>query len=125
MRDIRFQDIRVEVDQNNPRPRMQGKPGETYSPGAQDYFPELIVIVIQKNFYPHDDQRGTVRNVLFKNISVTGSRMLASWMRGLDAEHNVSGVSIENLSFNGERLQNAKDARLRIDKHVDDVLFRE
>lgn len=125
VRDIRFQDIRVEVDQNNPRPRMQGKPGETYSPGAPTYSPELIVIVIQKNFYSHDDQRGTVRNVLFKNISVTGPRMLQSWMRGLDVEHNVSGVSIEKLSLNGERLRNAQDARLRIDKHVDEVLFKE
>jgi len=125
VRDIRFQDIRVEVDQNNPRPRMQAKPGETYSPGAPNYSPELIVIVIQKNFYSHDDQRGTVRNVLFKNISVTGPRMLQSWMRGLDAEHNVSGVSIENLSLNAERLKNAQDARLRIDKHVQDVLFKD
>ena len=125
VRDVRFQDIRVEVDQNNPRPRMQGKAGETYSPGAPNYYPELLVIVIQKNFYSHDDQRGNVRNVLFKNISVTGPRMLDSWMRGLDAEHNVSGISIENLRFNGERLKSAAEAHIRIGNHVQEVLVKE
>jgi hypothetical protein len=104
---------------------MQGKPGETYSPGAPNYCPELLVIVIRKNFYSKDDQPGTVRNVLFKNISVIGSRMPESWMRGLDAEHDVSGVSLVNLRFNGERLQTAQDAHLRLENHVHDVLFRD
>jgi hypothetical protein len=123
--DIRFQDIRVEVDEKNPPPRMQSKPGEVYAPGKAVYFPELIVIVIQKNFYSQDKERGNVRGVLFKNIAVTGPQMLRSWMRGLDPEHNISGVSIENLTFNGERLKNAQDARLRMDKHADAVLFKE
>jgi hypothetical protein len=125
VRDIRFQDIRVEVDQNNPRPRMQEKPAETYSPGAPNYYPELLVIVIRKNPYSQDDQRGTVRDVLFKNISVTGSRMLESWMRGLDAEHNVSGVRIVNLRFNGEPLKTSPAAHLRLENHVHEVLFTE
>jgi len=81
--------------------------------------------VIRKNFYSQDDQRGTVRDVLFKNISVTGSRMPESWMRGLDAEHDVSGVSLVNLRFNGKRLQTAQDAHLRLENHVDDVPFKE
>ncbi|MHC1766782.1 MAG: glycosyl hydrolase family 28 protein [Verrucomicrobiia bacterium] len=123
--DIRFQDIRVEVDQNNPRPSMQRKPGETYSPGAPNYCPELLVIVIRKNFYSKDDQPGTVRNVLLKNISVTGSSMPESWLRGLDAEHDVSGVRLVNLRFNGQRLQTAQDAHLRLENHVHDVLFRD
>jgi Glycosyl hydrolases family 28 len=123
VRDIRFQDIRVEVDQNNLRPRMQGKPGEIYSPGAPNYFPELLVIVIRKNFYSQDDQRGTVRSVLFKNISVTGTHMLESWMRGLDAERTVSEVSLVNLRFNGELLKTVQDAHLRLENHVQDVVF--
>jgi len=123
VRDIRFEDIRVEVDPNNPRPAMQQKPGESYSPGPPNYYPELMVIVIQKNFYSQDDRRGTVRSVLFKNISITGAHMLESWMRGLDAEHNVSGIRIENLRFNGEHLKTAQDAHLRIEHDVQDVLF--
>jgi len=125
VRNIRFQDIRVEVDQNNPRPRMQAKPGEVYSPGTPNYFPELLVVGIQKNFYSQDEQRGAVRDVLFKNISVSGPRMLESWLRGLDAEHNVSGISFENLRFNGELLRTAQAAHIRIGNHVQDVLFKE
>jgi len=48
-----------------------------------------------------------------------------SWMRGLDAEHTVSGVSLVNLRFNDERLQTAHDAQLRLGENVQDVLFSE
>ena len=123
--DIRFEDIRVEVDEHNPRPQMQKSPGEKYSSGAPDYFPELLVIVIRKNFYSQDDQRGTVRNVIFKNISVTGPRMLESWMRGFDAEHDVRDIKIANLQFNGAGLQTTQDAHLRLGDDVHDVLFKE
>jgi hypothetical protein len=125
VRDIRFENIRVEVDPDNPQPRMQEKPGETYSPGATNYFPELLVIVIRKNRYSQDNQRGTVHNVTLKNVSVTGSRMLASWIRGLDAERNISGVSFVNLRFNGKALRNEQDGHLRVEDHVDGVVFQD
>jgi len=44
----------------------------------------------------------------------TGSRVPESWMLGLDAEHNVRGVSVVNLRFNGQRLQTAQGAHLRL-----------
>ena len=125
VRDICFQDIRVEVDKNNPRPRMQTKPGETYSPGAPNYYPKLLFVTIQKNIWTRDDHCGTIRNVLLKNISVIGSRMLESQVGGLDAEHDVRGVSIVNLRFNGKCLKTAHDAHLLIQNNVHDVLFRE
>ena len=42
---------------------------------------------------------------------------------GLDAQHTVKNIAIENLRFNGKRLQSASEARLQVGPHVRDVRF--
>ncbi len=122
IRDIRYENIRVEIDPWNPRPRMQQSREEQYTAAADDrYCPTLLEIVIRKNFYSKDADRGTVRNVLFKDIEVTSPLMPPSSFRGFDAEHDVAGVTIENLRFNGKPAGNAEEAGLRIGPHVSDV----
>lgn len=122
--DIRFEDIRVEVDDFNPQPVFQKEPGQKYSPDLKaDYIPNLLVIIIYKTPYSQDQERGTVRDVVFKNISVSGRRMPPSSFRGFDADHNVRGVKIENLRFNGRPVTRAEDAHLRIGNDVQDVVF--
>lgn len=124
IRDIRFENIRVELDQSNPRPRMQRSREEQYPPAADDHYcPTLMEIVIRKNNYSKDEQRGTVRDVLFKDIEVTGPHVAPSSFRGFDAEHDVAGVTIANLQFNGKSAANAQEARLQIGPHVGHVEF--
>ncbi len=126
VRDIRFENIRVEIDPWNPRPRMQGNREEQYQPAPDDrYCPTLLEIVIRKNNYSQDDQRGTVREVVFKDIAVTGPHIAPSSFRGFDAEHDVAGVTIANLRFNGKPAGNAPEARLQLGPHVDRVRFSE
>ena len=122
--DIRFENIRVEIDQDNPRPRMQRSHEEQYQPAPDDrYCPTLMEIVIRQNNYSQDDQRGTVRDVVFKDIEVTGPQVAPSSFRGFDAEHDVAGVTIANLGFNGKLAGNAQEARLQIGPHVGRVQF--
>lgn len=124
--DIRFEDVRVEVDDVNPPPLLQKAPGEQYRPDPRAaYLPQLFVIVIQKTFYSKDEERGTVRDVLFKDVAVTGRRMPPSSFTGLDAGHDVRGVTIQNLRFNGKRIANAGAARFEIGRHVSGVHFGE
>jgi hypothetical protein len=124
--DIRFENIRVEIDPWNPRPRMQGSRDEQYQPAPDDrYCPTLLKIVIRKNYYSQDAQRGTVRDVVFKDLAVTGPHVAPSSFRGFDAEHDVAGVTIANLRFNGKPAGNAQEARLQIGPHVDRVRFSE
>ncbi|MCL4203217.1 MAG: hypothetical protein KJ000_12005 [Pirellulaceae bacterium] len=126
VRDIRFENIRVEIDPWNPRPRMQGSREEHYEASADDrYCPTLMEIVIRKNNYSKDEQRGTVRDVVFKDIAVTGPHITPSSFRGFDAEHDVAGVTIANLRFNGKSAGNAQEARLQIGPHVSRVQFSE
>jgi hypothetical protein len=92
------------------------KPGDTYCP-------TLFEIVIRKNFYSKDQNRGAVRDILFKDIAVTSRREPPSSFRGFDAEHGVEGVTIQNLRFNGRSVGNAQEAHLAIGPHVKEVRF--
>jgi hypothetical protein len=124
IRDIRFIDVRVEIDERNPRPQMQQKQGDVYQDAPQgDYCPTLMVIVIRKNNYSKDDQLGSASGITFKNITVLGTREPASWFRGFDEESKVTGVTIENLRFGGQAIQNAEKAHLNVGPHVHQVEF--
>jgi len=135
--DIHYEDIRVEVDDVNPRPLIQRQPGEVYNPTADspagacggcatqpartEYLPNLMVIVINQNRYSMDHEAGTVRDVSYKNIAVTGKWMLPSAFTGLDAAHDVQGVTIDDLRWDGRPISSAADAGLQIGKYVQDV----
>jgi hypothetical protein len=124
VRDIRFENIRVEMDALNLQPRMQKQKDEKYElrPGA--YLPQLMVIVIRGTNYSKDRVRGTVAKVLFKDIAVTAPRMPDSFFKGYDDNHCVAGVTIQNLTLNGQPVRDAAAAKLSIGKHVDRVEWK-
>jgi hypothetical protein len=70
-------------------------------------------------------QHGTIRGVTSKDISVTGKPIMPSCFAGFDAQHDVRGMSIENLLFNGRPIMSADDAHLRLGKYVRDMHFVE
>jgi hypothetical protein len=137
--DVRYENIRVEVDDSNLRPLIQKQPGEKYNPtpdllagacggcarlpAGTEYIPNLLVIVIGLTGATRDKESGTVRDVIFKNICVTGKKMPPSAFTGFDAAHDVRGVTIENLRFNTQAITGADEAHLQIGKYVQDVRF--
>jgi hypothetical protein len=64
-----------------------------------------------------------VRDVVYKDITVTGPHIPPSSFRGFDDDHTVEGVTIANLRFNGRLVTNAKEAGLNIGPHVGPVQF--
>ena len=76
-----------------------------------------------KTFYSQDDQRGTVRDVVFKDIAVTSRVTPASRLQGFDAEHGIDGVVFENVRFNGQAVTNAAAGQIAIGAHVRDEKF--
>lgn len=119
--DIRFENIRVEMDAQNLTPRMQNKKDERYDAKPGNYLPLLMVIEIHGNFYSKDAQRGTVAKVLFKNIALSAPRMPDSYFSGFDPEHGVTAVSIEGLTLNGQPVPDAAAAKLTLRKQVSGV----
>jgi hypothetical protein len=123
--DVRFSDIRVEMDPPNPQPRMQHDPEHQYDPGdPETYLPTLLVLVIRSNPYSKDSGRGQIRDIVFRNISVRAPAMPPSSFQGLDADHTVEGVLIEGLRLNGLTVDNPTDARLSLGEHVGQVEIR-
>ncbi|MHB8971215.1 MAG: glycosyl hydrolase family 28 protein [Pirellulaceae bacterium] len=124
VRGIRFERIRVEIDDQNPAPRMQQTRDEKYPADAQDsYCPALLVIVIYQTPYSQDKVRGTVRDIVFQDITVLSRLQPSSSFRGFDAEHTVEGVTIQNLRFNERPLRDATEARLTVGPHASGVQF--
>ena len=124
VRDIRFENIRVEIDDVTPAPRMQRTQDEKYAPDAKSgYCPNLLVVHVTQTHYSQDDQRGIVRDVVFKDIAVTSRVAPASRLEGLDAAHGIDGVVFENVRFNGRAITNAAAGHISIGAHVRDVKF--
>jgi len=135
--DIHFENVRVEVDDWNPVPTIQERPDQKYNPhaivpagacggcatlpGSNEYLPNLMVIVIHPTAITQDKEQGTVRDVVFKDISVTGKTLPPSAFTGFDATHDVRGVAIENLRFNGKPITTAADAHVQVGPYAQDV----
>ena len=122
--DIRFENIRVEADDFNLRPVLQKAKDEKYPLDPKDdWRPYVMYIIIEPNSWSPDPLHGTVRNVVFKDITVTSKLFLKSHFQGLDAEHDIAGVTIEDLVENGKRCNNAEEAQLQTNAFVSDVKF--
>ena len=61
----------------------------------------------------HSKFRGTVSEIIFKDIQVIGGLMPFSVFHGFNAEKNVSGVKIENLTYMGKKLTDTESAKIR------------
>lgn len=64
-----------------------------------------------------------MRDISFKDISVTGRRAPRSFFQGLDAQHGVQDITIENLRFNGKPAATAAEAGLALGHNVASVRF--
>ncbi|MBM3241695.1 hypothetical protein FJZ31_35915 [Candidatus Poribacteria bacterium] len=146
VQDIRFENIRFEIDDNSPRPRMQSAHNEKYPVEENDkYCPRLLclclvlintftvnagyehkaqsVLEIKKTHYSRDEERGRIRDVHIKDVVVTGKHFPASYFCGYDATHQVENITIENLRINGELITNAEKGRFSIKDYVSNVRF--
>lgn len=122
--DVHFENIRVEVDDVSPQPVFQRAPGEKYAPDPHvQYVPQLFVIVIHPTEWSTDHQAGTVRDVSLKDIYVSGKPIPPSSVSGFDGEHDVRGISIENLRFYGQPVSSAEAAHLQIGSYAEAVQF--
>lgn len=123
VRDILYEDIRLNIDPHTPSPVFQTSRGEVYE-DAGGFVPMLFEAIINKDMlWAQDALAGDVEGVTYRNISVTGPEP-TSLVKGLDAEHRIRGLVVENLRFNGEPVRDAVRAGIDIEQHADPVTFR-
>ncbi len=125
VRGIRFENVRVEMDDGAPGPLLQRTPGETYSdPSGGEHCPRLCVAEVAQGFWTRDAEPGRVWDVTFRNVSAVATRFPKSLLRGHDPGHTVEGVLFENVTVNGSPLADAESARCSIGGNVTGVEFR-
>lgn len=117
--DLRFSNIRVELDDDQTRQVYQEREGQVYDVAPTErHLSQLIVLVVGGGMWNKDSIRGRIDDVHFKDIDVTAWDMPEVYLAGCDAEHTVDGVSIENLRINGRRMRGPEEARFVIGPFV-------
>jgi hypothetical protein len=130
VRGVRFEKIRLEIDEVSLPGLIQKGTEDTYRPPDKPFCPALLVVEIVNTMWSADKVRGTAEDITVRDITVTDrSRTPAgpagprSRLSGCDAAHRVSGVTIAGLSVNGRPLRSLAEAGITVGPYVDDVRF--
>ena len=115
MKNVRCENINIEVDDIMPRQLLQKKRGEVYKFKPNDnYVPRIIYVYL-------NSPKGVIDNISFENIKITGNENAESRFKGHNAEHPISNISVKNISINGKVAENLKDANIRVGKFVEKI----
>ena len=82
---------------------------------VEDAQEKLIDQKILRSKYSHDEERGQIRNIRYRNISVLSGAFPVSIIQGYDSEHMVNGVTIDNLTVHGDVIKSAIGARMVVE----------
>ncbi len=100
VRDVQFEDIRVE-----------------------DARIQLIDVVIDRDIFSRDAERGRIQGVVFRNVALTGGASVTSTLAGFDAAHCVEDITIENLRIHGKLVMSTPEGQFRTNPYVKNVRF--
>lgn len=82
----------------------------------EHHYDKLIDLRILRSHWNRDTERGQVRNVTIKDVTVWQSQFNEGYtinlIGGYDAEHPVSGVTIENVVVDGRRITSLDEIQL-------------
>ncbi|WP_308636419.1 glycosyl hydrolase family 28 protein [Paenibacillus silvisoli] len=82
---------------------------------VEDSQEKLIDIKVQYSQYSRDAERGQVRDIRFQDIAIVGGQLPVSIIRGYDGEHLIQQVEISNLTYMGEPLRTANEAKMVVE----------
>ena len=125
--DILFEDIRLEYTRRQLSDVYQHDMTAPYDPPIPVRHPVPLGIYVLKSglFNDVDYRNGRVRDVVFRNIALTvdgGVPDPRPQLIGLDQDHDIRGVLIENLTINGRRVTDP--AALDMNPFATDVTLR-
>ncbi len=125
--DISFENIRVEYGPDRLQPMGQEREDARYVDRGKGLWasgPMGAYLGYHFEYSADGKRRGRIRNVLYRDIRVTGDRMPESVFTGYDADHRVTGVVVDGLYLNGRRLDGAREANVRCgNEFADPVTF--
>ncbi len=118
--DVTFERIRFEVDDVNYAPQIQNGRDATYT-GQPGHSPHALILVILRGQWSSDQERGTMRNIVVRDCSITGKLLPPSSLSGFDETHDIKGVTISNMQINGKAATTLEEAAIHVGQFVSDV----
>ncbi len=91
---------------------------------VEHFYDKLIDFRILHSSYSRDTDRGHIRDVTLRNVTTIADRYhTVSLIGGHDAEHDIQGITIENLTMGGRRVESFDEIGLYV-KHATDLIVR-
>ena len=121
--DITFRDIRVEMDEQIPRYRIQKSDNEVYENTDPDYMPYLISATVEfhHEYSAGGTRRGKNRDIRFENISLLSPRAPRLRFKGYDEAHKTENINIKNLTHNGVRVCDFSQTELDLQEFTENI----
>ena len=124
---ITYRNIRVELDEVIPEPKIQRADSEKYECLREDYTPNVISSVV-KYHYEYSaggERRGRNRDILFEDIFVYGNHKPRLSFVGYNSEYKSSDITVKGLYFNGKRIENASEYELSQNEFCENIKITE
>ena len=85
----------------------------------------FCVTLAKHEFADRNNEMGQISNLIFRNITATGSFQRTNAIKGWNADHRVYNVTFENLKINGKYVRNAEEGDFEIDPETtDNIVFK-
>ena len=122
--DIRFEDIRLETHDNVSVPHIQKTQDETFpQPEKSNHCPKLVIMQIEKSYWGFTkiERLGSIRNIVIKDVSITGPRFPKSHLSGESDDNCIENVVVDNLRHNGKHIVGVENSGIKIGDFVKNV----
>ncbi|NJK86230.1 MAG: hypothetical protein HC906_09920 [Bacteroidales bacterium] len=94
---------------------------------VEHHYNKLIDMKVVKSMWGKDEERGQIRNIVFRNIDVAISQYnpgySPSLIGGFDSKHTVENVTFENFRLNGKLVRSADELDLYV-KQAHKITFK-
>ncbi len=114
--DVTFDNIRAEYTAFAQAGKLQTADDEVYVNPNPKHMPELFTVITVRTIYSNDDHTGNIKNIRFKNISVTteDGRMPHSFIGATAKESSIADIFFENITLNGKKITSIDDMNLSV-----------
>lgn len=82
------------------------------------------IVTMPNRWAEWDPESGSVADVIYRNITVSGKQKMRNIIRGHDEKHKVYDITFENLEMNGKLIRSAEEGNFYIDpKTTENIRF--
>ncbi len=123
--DITWRNIRIELDETVPKPKIQLSDSDTYVAGNECYTPNIITteVVYHPEYSEGGARRGRNRELLFENIHIVGSLKPRFYICGYSENADCKSITIKDIYLNGKKLISPNEYELIIGQFCANIKY--